>query len=162
MEKCPCGSGLGFDECCGPVLTGREEAATAEALLRARYSAHVKLQMEFVRDTVHPEQRPKYEPATARQWAEKSEWERLEIVAIKDGSEEDDTAEIEFVAYYRQKDMPKSHHEQALFKRLDGKWYFYDGQGVLPKTVVYDQPKVGRNAPCPCGSGKKYKKCCGR
>ncbi len=31
-----------------------------------------------------------------------------------------------------------------------------------PQTVVRDQPKVGRNEPCPCGSGKKYKKCHGR
>lgn len=30
------------------------------------------------------------------------------------------------------------------------------------KTVVRTVPKVGRNQPCPCGSGKKYKKCCGR
>ena len=30
------------------------------------------------------------------------------------------------------------------------------------QTVVRDVPKVGRNDPCPCGSGKKYKKCCGR
>ncbi|MCL2318567.1 MAG: SEC-C metal-binding domain-containing protein, partial [Treponema sp.] len=29
-------------------------------------------------------------------------------------------------------------------------------------TVVRSAPKVGRNDPCPCGSGKKYKKCCGR
>jgi preprotein translocase subunit SecA len=29
------------------------------------------------------------------------------------------------------------------------------------KTVTRDQPKVGRNELCPCGSGKKYKKCCG-
>jgi preprotein translocase subunit SecA len=30
-----------------------------------------------------------------------------------------------------------------------------------PRTVVSDHPKVGRNDPCPCGSGKKYKKCHG-
>ncbi len=30
------------------------------------------------------------------------------------------------------------------------------------KTVKYDHPKTGRNEPCPCGSGKKYKKCCGQ
>jgi len=30
------------------------------------------------------------------------------------------------------------------------------------RTVVRDAPKVGRNDPCPCGSGKKYKKCCGK
>ena len=30
-----------------------------------------------------------------------------------------------------------------------------------PDTVKRANPKIGRNAPCPCGSGKKYKKCCG-
>ena len=29
-------------------------------------------------------------------------------------------------------------------------------------TTVVKPPKIGRNDPCPCGSGKKYKKCCGR
>jgi len=46
-----------------------------------------------------------------------------------------------------------------------------EGRGALdggpaerhkPATVKRDQPKVGRNDPCPCGSGKKYKKCCGQ
>jgi preprotein translocase subunit SecA len=31
-----------------------------------------------------------------------------------------------------------------------------------PEPFKRDKPKVGRNDPCPCGSGKKYKKCCGR
>ncbi len=35
-------------------------------------------------------------------------------------------------------------------------------EGGLNKTVVKTEPKVGRNDPCPCGSGKKYKNCCGR
>lgn len=37
-------------------------------------------------------------------------------------------------------------------------------RGLAPRqgTVVRDQPKVGRNDPCTCGSGKKYKKCCGK
>ncbi len=30
------------------------------------------------------------------------------------------------------------------------------------ETVVHEGPKIGRNDPCPCGSGKKYKKCCGK
>jgi hypothetical protein len=33
---------------------------------------------------------------------------------------------------------------------------------VPPKPFIRDQPKIGRNVPCPCGSGKKYKKCCGK
>jgi len=35
------------------------------------------------------------------------------------------------------------------------------GQAAAVKQIVRDAPKVGRNDPCPCGSGKKYKKCCG-
>ncbi|MDZ7637918.1 MAG: SEC-C metal-binding domain-containing protein [Bryobacterales bacterium] len=35
------------------------------------------------------------------------------------------------------------------------------GEGDAPKSVKRAEPKVGRNDPCPCGSGKKYKKCCG-
>ncbi|RXM02456.1 hypothetical protein EO238_29585, partial [Citrobacter sp. AAK_AS5] len=40
-----------------------------------------------------------------------------------------------------------------------------DGQGILPgkvETFRREEPRIGRNDPCPCGSGKKYKKCCGR
>jgi preprotein translocase subunit SecA len=36
------------------------------------------------------------------------------------------------------------------------------GEGAKPQTIRRDQPKVGRNDPCPCGSGKKYKQCCGK
>jgi len=32
----------------------------------------------------------------------------------------------------------------------------------IPKTVKREEPKVGRNDPCPCGSGKKFKQCCGK
>jgi uncharacterized protein YecA (UPF0149 family) len=36
-----------------------------------------------------------------------------------------------------------------------------NGSGTASKTVSNGAPKVGRNDPCPCGSGKKYKKCHG-
>ena len=43
------------------------------------------------------------------------------------------------------------------------KMVFSGGEGPeKPKTAQRKGKKVGRNAPCPCGSGKKYKKCCGR
>jgi uncharacterized protein YecA (UPF0149 family) len=37
-----------------------------------------------------------------------------------------------------------------------------DGSGVLPPQPYVAAPKVGRNDVCPCGSGQKYKKCCGK
>ena len=36
------------------------------------------------------------------------------------------------------------------------------GQVAKVETVVHEGPRIGRNDPCPCGSGKKYKKCCGK
>ena len=54
------------------------------------------------------------------------------------------------------------HHERAEFSRIDGRWFYIDGEMIKAKPVVREAPKVGRNEPCPCGSGKKYKKCCGR
>ncbi len=44
----------------------------------------------------------------------------------------------------------------------DVKYAGGDGSQAKAKTVRREEPKVGRNDPCPCGSGKKYKKCCGR
>ena len=40
--------------------------------------------------------------------------------------------------------------------------YSGSGEPQKKKPVQRTSKKVGRNAPCPCGSGKKFKKCCGR
>ncbi len=55
-----------------------------------------------------------------------------------------------------------AHHEIAHFIKDDSKWYFHDAKYPEIKQVVRDTPKVGRNQPCACGSGKKFKKCCGK
>lgn len=160
MSDCPCGSGKDYSQCCEPIIKGESKADTAEDLLRARYSAHAKLEMDFVKNTTHPDQLPKYEATTARNWAEKSTWDHLEIINVEAGRQVDEEGRIEFVAHFRQKDKAKTHHELSHFKRHEGNWYFYDGQGVVPRQVVREHNKTGRNDPCPCGSGKKYKKCC--
>ena len=54
-----------------------------------------------------------------------------------------------------------AHHEVATFRKVEDRWYFVDGKMAKHETFVRQAPKVGRNDPCPCGSGKKYKKCCG-
>ena len=65
---------------------------------------------------------------------------------------------------------PESLQQRRLAARRQAALRFTGpNQGAAPageedgkvKTVVRDQPKVGRNEPCPCGSGKKYKKCHG-
>lgn len=161
MSLCPCGSNLEFDDCCHPLMAGEREAATAEALMRARYSAYTKCDVDFLERSLHPQHRADYDREASRRWAERSEWLKLEIAATEAGKEDDEEGRVEFVATFKEKGIVRRHHENGLFKKENGKWYFVDGELVKPKTEVHRGPKVGRNEPCPCGSGKKFKKCCG-
>jgi SEC-C motif domain protein len=161
MTACYCGSGRDFDACCGPILEDTNPALTAEALMRARYSAFVVNKPEFLHDSLHPDHRHDHDLSATRRWAENSQWIKLDVVSSEAGSEADDEGQVEFIATFKEKGVTRSHHEISRFVKQDGRWYFVDGKLVAPKTEVRSQPKVGRNDPCPCGSGKKYKKCCG-
>jgi SEC-C motif-containing protein len=160
MSNCYCGSSLNFADCCNPVISGAQPATTAEQLMRARYSAYVGVQMDFVFETTHPDHRQGYDHAGTKEWAESSEWLGLEIVGTKKGGAEDSSGEVEFIARFREKDVLREHHENAEFKKDNGQWYFTEGLMVKPKPISVN--KIGRNDPCTCGSGLKYKKCCGK
>ncbi|MEW8625655.1 MAG: YchJ family protein [Candidatus Thiodiazotropha sp.] len=161
MAECYCGSGVEFDACCGPILDGNAQAETAEALMRARYCAFVVNKPEFLHQSLHPDHRHDHDVNATRRWAENSEWLRLEVVDSSAGGVDDEEGSVEFIATYKEQGMVRPHHEISRFSKQDGSWYFVDGKLVAPQTEVRKQPKVGRNDPCPCGSGKKYKKCCG-
>jgi SEC-C motif-containing protein len=47
----------------------------------------------------------------------------------------------------------------SRFRRHNKKWFYFDGDEIKPQPIVREGPRVGRNDPCPCGSGKKFKKC---
>ncbi len=162
MSPCPCGSANEYDHCCGPLITAEREADTAEALMRSRYTAYTRTETEYLLRTIHPAKQDTYDAESIRKWSEEADWQGLEIMATDKGGREDDTGTVEFTARYTESKEPCEHHEIADFKKLDGKWYFFDGRTPRPETFVRQEPKIGRNAPCPCQSGKKYKKCCGR
>lgn len=53
-------------------------------------------------------------------------------------------------------------NEKEVQKWMDKNAHLFQGRGIQKvETYRREKPKVGRNEPCPCGSGKKYKKCCG-
>lgn len=162
MELCPCGSERTYSECCEPVIKNTRKPGTAVELMRARYSAYAKVETDFLLTSLHPDKRESHDPKETRDWARKSQWDRLEIIRTELGEETDDTGKVEFVAHYLLKGERTRHHELATFIKVDGEWFFDDGEGVMPQQVVRSTPKVGRNDPCPCNSGKKYKKCCGK
>lgn len=163
MDGCSCGSGVAYEACCEPVIEGKQPAATAEALMRARYTVYAKDRIAFLGESLTDEQRSDFSEDDSRRWAESSEWLGLEIIRTEEGGANDDAGEVEFIARFRERKSgeEQAHHEKALFKKDAGAW-LYDG--FVPSkghTVRRETPKIGRNDPCSCGSGKKFKKCCG-
>ncbi len=161
MELCPCGSEKTYGDCCGVYIDGDQCAPTAEALMRSRYTAYTRIAIDYIYNTTHSSQRDNFDRKDNEKWAQKTDWQSLEIVNTIDGGAEDDTGVVEFIAQYREKGKPGRHHEIAEFRKEDGCWYFYDGRAPKIQQVKREGPKIGRNDPCPCGSSKKYKKCCG-
>jgi SEC-C motif-containing protein len=160
--KCPCGTELEFDACCGPIIAGERPAPTAEALMRSRYSAYAQKQVDYIVESHDPQTRGDLDENATADWADRTEWLKLEILNTEKGGESDDTGVVEFVARFRdERGKEHSHHERSTFVRRDGRWYYEDGDTPKSIPVTRGGPKVGRNDPCPCGSGKKFKKCCG-
>lgn len=160
MNNCPCGSAGEYSQCCEALILGHKSAETAEQLMRARYSAHVKVEIDFLFASTHPDHREGYDHQGTRTWAEQSTWYGLEIQKTKTGGVEDNDGEVEFIARFRDKSGLRTHHECAHFERKEGQWFFTRGDMVKSQPVTVS--KVGRNDPCHCGSGLKYKKCCGK
>ncbi len=159
MGQCPCGSGVELSKCCGPYLEGAP-APTAEALMRSRFTAYVRGDLDHIERTHASEVRENFNRSAAESTANSVEWVSLEILGTSDGGEADDTGTVEFAARFRQNGDLLVHHELSNFRREDDRWVYVDGK-MNPKGKPRRVEKVGRNDPCPCGSGKKYKKCCG-
>jgi SEC-C motif-containing protein len=130
--------------------------------MRSRYSAYAEHAVDYIVDTcVREEGRQLIDVKQTRDWSEQSKWLGLKILSVTKGGAEDDEGTVEFEAVYERNGLRDVHHERGQFKKIDGQWFYADGE-VAPQTVVRSGPKIGRNDPCPCGSGKKYKLCHGR
>jgi len=161
MTQCPCGSERAFDVCCGPFVRGEASPTTAAELMRARYSAHTLADMDYLQRTHDPENREDIDVEGTRRWARRVQWLGLELRSTEGGRGDDDTGVVEFVAHYRDEGVHQYHHERARFRRdPNGEWVYVDAETPRTETVRREGPRIGRNDPCPCGSGKKYKRCC--
>lgn len=148
---CPCGSALEYSLCCQRYLSGSELALTPSQLMRSRYSAFVMKDADYLVKTWHPS----CEPDAFRADLEKSfagtEWLGLTLFAADNGKHADEGF-VSFVARFREHSKTSALIERSRFLKENGQWYYIDGT----------RPLIGRNDPCPCGSGKKFKKCCGQ
>ena len=163
MEKCPCNSLMNYSECCEPLLTDSEnkKATTPLALMRSRYSAYALGFIDYIINSHHPEKRGEIDPHSAEEWSRTSRWHGLNIINTTDTDE--NNGSVEFVAHYQDiKGKEHFHHELAHFTKLNDTWFYSDGELVKQLPITREEDKLGRNDPCKCGSGKKYKKCCGK
>jgi Uncharacterized protein conserved in bacteria len=154
-ELCPCGSKKLFSQCCQPLLHGEKTADTPEQLMRSRFTAFSRADAwGYVLKTWHPDNRPAVSEAELAEESRLAKWEKLEIRDTKVNGEQ---GEVTFCAWYRDQTGLHPHIERSQFVRYDGEWVYTSGE-FLPYTRVL---KTKPNDPCPCGSGKKYKRCCG-
>lgn len=156
MTPCPCQSGVAFDVCCGPLLKGGK-ARTAQALMRSRYTAYAQGDVAHLHRTLAPEHRATFDPVEIAASMAQTQWIGLQILDTVDGGETDDTGIVDFAARYLLRDgQVRVMRERSRFRRdEDAGWVYIDG-------AVDAAKKTGRNDPCPCGSGRKFKQCCGK
>lgn len=179
-QICPCQINLSVDkvnlpltyqDCCQPyhdALSNENmdeldvaKAETAERLMRTRYSAFVLVKPDYIVKTTLPAQQALLDEKAIETWAKETDWAGLEIVqhTPKLGKRH---AQVEFKAYFNTSNdafnQLQEHHELSTFVKVKGKdtndtrWYFLD------PTVAMN---VTQKQPCICGSGEKFKRCCG-
>lgn len=146
---CYCGSGLPYDHCCEVFLSGQKKPATAEQLMRSRYSAFCRKEANYLIATSHPSSHQPDDQQNLHATFQATVWKGLRIITATDNT-------VEFCAFFHQPpaNSLEQLHENSSFIKDREQWYYLSGQ-QLPAL------KIGRNDRCYCGSDKKVKACCG-
>ncbi|WP_312332938.1 YchJ family protein [Acinetobacter variabilis] len=148
-EACPCGRGE-YASCCQPLHQGQQFAQSAEQLMRSRYSAFAKHEIDYIQQTTARGQQQALDMPAIAEWSRSNQWLKLEIVQANEKLDKTH-ALVEFKAHYHDGKQAQIHHEISHFVKFENRWYFLD-----PTT---DQ-QFTMKQPCICGSGKKFKQCC--
>ncbi|MGW8377479.1 YchJ family metal-binding protein [Streptomyces sp. ODS28] len=125
-DPCPCGLGGTYAACCGRLHAGEGAAATAEGLMRSRYSAFAARDTAYLLRTWHPDTRPPridLDPGTR--------WTGLEIVETSEGSAFHATGTVTFRAHFTERGRSGVLEERSRFARADGAWVYVDGEASV-------------------------------
>lgn len=153
-EACPCRSGKRYADCCMVFHQYLKHAPDAEALMRSRFSAYAKGQYDYVFNTYGLAQKARLSEREIAEAAHNTQWLSLAVLQHTAQIQE---AQVEFKAFYRVGKQFFVMHERSNFENSDGRWFYTTGT-MLNGT---QELKPKRNDLCPCGSNRKYKKCCG-
>ncbi|KMM45957.1 zinc-binding protein [Cellulomonas sp. A375-1] len=120
--RCPCSSGLTYDECCAPLHHGTRTAGTAEQLMRSRFSAFAVGDAAYLLRSWHPSTRP-----ADLTLDDDVQWYRLDVRATSGGGAFDTVGTVEFEAFHRGPGGRGSLHEVSRFVRGPEGWQYVDG-----------------------------------
>ena len=154
MKQCPCGSTLDYLVCCNPYLENKAIPETPETLMRSRYTAYTLGNIEYIKKTMHGKPLVNFNEQEAMRWSQSVYW--LSLMVIRSWQENEDTGFVEFIAGYLDNGTVKTMHETSVFMKINHSWFYTDGKHIPVPTK-----SVSRNAPCPCGSNRKFKNCHG-
>lgn len=146
---CPCGNGS-YAQCCQILHLGQQKAQTAQQLMRSRYSAFAKHQIDYLLHTTALGQQAYLDLKAISDWSQSNQWQQLEVIQVQEKITKHH-AKVEFKAHYHDATHAQIHHEISYFVRHQETWYFLD------PTV---EMKLTMKQACICGSGKKFKQCC--
>ena len=162
-KPCPCGLEAPYSSCCQPFHRGDGWPDTPEKVMRSRYSAFAVGEVGYLLHSLDPSKRSGVDEKELQEWSRSSEWLGLQVLATEGGEDGQSEGTVEFEAHYRVKESKEEvqHREIATFRKRDGRWLFWEGKVKGNEPIQRTEPRIGRNDPCHCGSGKKFKKCCG-
>jgi SEC-C motif-containing protein len=158
MQFCPCSPHKLYLDCCFRFISKQYKPSTPEELMRSRYTAYYFGLIDYIAETMKSRAADNFNLNAARDWANSVKWLGLTVIA---SSQDVVTGTVEFKADYLAGNMQYTMHEVSEFRFENASWYYVDGTLKVDDSPSHDQgKKTGRNQPCPCGSQKKFKKCC--
>ena len=155
--QCPCGSKEPFINCCQPLLRGDQKATSAEQLMRSRYSAFHTGDVSYLLKTHHASQHSETEEQDLENTMTSTQWLGLTILGAQSGAAEDKQGQVEILARFQAGREFGLVHEMSRFVRENEQWFYVDGTPDPRGSAPMKPP--GRNDPCWCGSGLKFKLC---
>lgn len=126
-SECPCGSKLPGEKCCELIITGEREAETALELMRSRYVAFTRANVDYLMRSHHSKTRPVRDRIALKKWASSVVWTGLVILKTSGGEASDETGFVEFRALYLENGQLQQIHENSYFKREHQKWVYVSG-----------------------------------
>ncbi len=125
IGRCPCGSQIEYQACCGVFHKGKAVAETPEALMRSRYSAYSLASIDYIQRTMQGKPLIGFDKAAAEAWAKSAKWLGLEVLEVENVSST--LGYVTFIAYFMENGKAQAIHERSEFRYIDGQWFYVDG-----------------------------------